>query len=96
MRQLVNVKTLVLTAKSGNTQLRYQRISTVASDEGLIIADAGEGSILTFPSSNGHCFPVGTVVKSGASTTLSETDYNVIFGGSEPLKHTGCFCLHCF
>ena len=84
-----NVKTLVLTAKSGNTPASVTKgISTVASDEGLIIADyAGEGSILTFPSSNGFdCFPVGTVVKSGASTTLSETDYNVIFGGSEPTE----------
>ena len=43
------------------------------------------GSVLTFPTSNNfNSFTVGDVVQqiSGATTTLSESDYNIIFGGS--------------
>jgi len=43
------------------------------------------GTVLTFPTSNNfNGFTVGDVVQqiSGATTTLSESDYNIIFGGS--------------
>ena len=74
-----NVKTLVITAKSGNTPASVTKgISTVASDAGLIIADyAGEGSILTFadPNPDLKFFRPGDVVQETTGYTRDYVKY---------------------